>query len=100
MIWPQRRTRWLQDQGLTRLALAGTVDENTVTKALVLKYARNPDKAALFNYASMAHNNFFFFSTLVRCAFCVSLSALAAALYLNPSQAHTQDTLEGPKADT
>lgn len=33
-------------------------------KNLLLKYARQADKASLFNHASMAHNNHFFFKTL------------------------------------
>ncbi|KAL9605169.1 MAG: hypothetical protein Q9219_000103 [cf. Caloplaca sp. 3 TL-2023] len=41
-----------------------TKEENTSTKDLLLKYARDPNHAALFNYASAAHNNHFFFSTL------------------------------------
>ncbi|KAI9879818.1 MAG: hypothetical protein M1830_007000 [Pleopsidium flavum] len=32
-----------------------------LTQNLLLKYARQADKAAFFNYASMAHNNHFFF---------------------------------------
>ncbi|KAI4223426.1 MAG: hypothetical protein L6R40_008503 [Gallowayella cf. fulva] len=42
-----------------------TKDENTKTKDLLIKYARDPNHAALFNYASAAHNNHFFFETLV-----------------------------------
>ncbi|CAL8576891.1 hypothetical protein XPA_002756 [Xanthoria parietina] len=41
-----------------------TKDENTKTKDLLIKYARDPNHAALFNYASAAHNNHFFFETL------------------------------------
>jgi len=37
-----------------------------LTKNLLLKYARQADKASLFNYASMAHNNHFFFKGIVR----------------------------------
>jgi len=43
---------------------AGTGDEATAVKTLALKYARDPMNASLFNHASMAHNNQFFFSTL------------------------------------
>ncbi|KAL8850050.1 MAG: hypothetical protein Q9221_004976 [Calogaya cf. arnoldii] len=43
---------------------AQTKDENTRTKDLLIKYARDPNHAALFNYASAAHNNHFFFETL------------------------------------
>lgn len=42
----------------------GTVDEHVEPKNLLLKYARDPDQAATFNYASMAHNNHFFFEGL------------------------------------
>ncbi|KAL8938092.1 MAG: hypothetical protein Q9211_003370 [Gyalolechia sp. 1 TL-2023] len=45
---------------------AQTKEENTPTKDLVLGYARDPNHAALFNYASAAHNNHIFFDTLVR----------------------------------
>jgi hypothetical protein len=45
---------------------AGTPDESTSTKNLAIKFARQPDQAATFNYASMAHNNHFFFKCLVR----------------------------------
>ena len=34
-------------------------------KNLLLKFARQADQAALFNYASMANNNHFFFKFLV-----------------------------------
>jgi Fe-Mn family superoxide dismutase len=34
------------------------------TKRLLVKYAREPSRAMLFNYASMAHNNHFFFRSL------------------------------------
>lgn len=35
------------------------------TKELVEKYSKRPEMASLFNYASMAHNNHFFFNCLV-----------------------------------
>ncbi|KAL8916549.1 MAG: hypothetical protein Q9172_006250 [Xanthocarpia lactea] len=41
-----------------------TKDENTKTKDLLIKYARDPNHAALFNYASAAHNNHLFFESL------------------------------------
>ncbi|KAL9581379.1 MAG: hypothetical protein Q9212_003932 [Teloschistes hypoglaucus] len=41
-----------------------TTDENTRTKDLLIKYARDPNHAALFNYASAAHNNHFFFCSV------------------------------------
>ncbi|MCJ1399657.1 hypothetical protein MMC11_002859 [Xylographa trunciseda] len=59
---------WTQYQGHLVAKLnaltAHTSDEHALTKSLAIKYARDPSKASLFNYASMAHNNFQFFSTL------------------------------------
>ncbi|SLM36220.1 fe superoxide dismutase [Lasallia pustulata] len=57
---------WTQYQGhmvhkLNQLT-SGTVDANALTKALLIKYARDANKAALFNHASMAHNNHLFFT--------------------------------------
>lgn len=51
---------------LTKLRelLAGDPDENLQIKDLVLKYARDPQSAALFNHASMAWNTHFFYSGL------------------------------------
>jgi len=43
---------------------AGEPFENSQTKDLVLRFARDPLAASLFNHASMAHNNNFFFSGL------------------------------------
>lgn len=48
---------------LTHLS-SGSADENLSTKSILMKYAREPDQAATFNYASMAHNNQFFFDSL------------------------------------
>lgn len=31
----------------------------------MIKYSRRPEMASVFNYASMAHNNHFFFNCLV-----------------------------------
>lgn len=44
----------------------GTPDDSSKVKDLTIKYARDAHKATLFNYASMAYNNHFMFSTLVR----------------------------------
>ncbi|KAH0551685.1 hypothetical protein GP486_007097 [Trichoglossum hirsutum] len=59
---------WLQYQRLMvdklNLLTAGTPDENASTKTLLLTYARQADMASLFNHASMAHNNHFFFNCL------------------------------------
>lgn len=41
-----------------------SADANASPKKLLIKYARQPDLAAPFNYASMAHNNEFFFRCL------------------------------------
>ncbi|GAB1726962.1 hypothetical protein NU195Hw_g2878t1 [Hortaea werneckii] len=43
---------------------AGEPFENSQPKDLVLRFARDPLAASLFNHASMAHNNNFFFSGL------------------------------------
>ncbi|KAI9818027.1 MAG: hypothetical protein M1827_000651 [Pycnora praestabilis] len=59
---------WTQYQGLMieklNLLTGGTPDENATTKTLLLNYAREADMASLFNHASMAHNNHFFFNCL------------------------------------
>lgn len=41
-------------------------DSNLDVKNILEKYARDPNQAPTFNYASMAHNNHFFFKTLSR----------------------------------
>lgn len=41
-----------------------TPEENKTTKELLIQYARDPSNAALFNYASMAHNTHFHFTSL------------------------------------
>ncbi|KAI9845490.1 MAG: hypothetical protein M1837_004829 [Sclerophora amabilis] len=41
-----------------------TPDENASTNTLLISYARQPEMASLFNHASMAHNNHFFFECL------------------------------------
>ncbi|KAH8890938.1 manganese and iron superoxide dismutase [Thozetella sp. PMI_491] len=43
---------------------AGTQHENKDVKQIVMATAREPLEAALFNHASMAHNNHFFFERL------------------------------------
>ncbi|KAI9673249.1 MAG: hypothetical protein M1829_004314 [Trizodia sp. TS-e1964] len=59
---------WTQYQGVMVDELnrktVGTVDENATAKNLLLKYSRRADEASLFNHASMAHNNAFFFNCL------------------------------------
>ncbi|MCJ1243851.1 hypothetical protein MMC30_001048 [Trapelia coarctata] len=61
MAWTQ-----YQEYLITKLneMTARTPDEPSQVKNLLLKHARDPSKAALFNHASMAHNNHFFFSSL------------------------------------
>lgn len=49
-------------------SLIDTVDENATPGELLTKYSRRPEMASVFNYASMAHNNHFFFNCLVSCA--------------------------------
>jgi len=46
------------------LLTAGTPDENSLPGTLLVKYAQQASMASLFNYASMAHNNHFFFNCL------------------------------------
>lgn len=43
---------------------SGTEFENKDLKDLAILTARKPDQAPIFNYASMAHNNHFFFKSL------------------------------------
>lgn len=42
----------------------GTVNDGIAAKDLAIKYSHDASNAALFNYASMAGNNFFFFEGL------------------------------------
>ncbi|BAE56486.1 unnamed protein product [Aspergillus oryzae RIB40] len=41
-----------------------TVDADAKPGELLVKYSRRPEMASVFNYASMAHNNHFFFNCL------------------------------------
>ncbi|KAI5290784.1 hypothetical protein KEM52_000352 [Ascosphaera acerosa] len=50
--------QWMVDN-LNRLT-AGTVHERSDPRSIVLETAHDPNQAQLFNYASMAHNNDFF----------------------------------------
>src|SRR3954468_20691371 len=45
--------------------LADTVDADAKPGELLVRYSRRPEMASVFNYASMAHNNHFFFNCLV-----------------------------------
>ncbi|KAI9732062.1 MAG: hypothetical protein M1818_007657 [Claussenomyces sp. TS43310] len=63
------RIAWTEYQGLMLEKLnaltAGSADDySSSTKTLLLKYARQPSMASVFNHASMAHNNHFFFQGL------------------------------------
>lgn len=42
-----------------------TVDADAKPGELLVKYSKRPEMASVFNYASMAHNNHFFFNCLV-----------------------------------
>ena len=53
-------------QRLTLFKLSGSELEGLDIKATVTATARDPLRAAVFNYASMAYNNQFFFNGLVR----------------------------------
>ncbi|OOF96123.1 hypothetical protein ASPCADRAFT_207486 [Aspergillus carbonarius ITEM 5010] len=59
---------WTQYQGLLidklNLMTQDTVDADAKPGELLVKYARRPEMASVFNYASMAHNNHFFFNCL------------------------------------
>jgi len=59
---------WVQYQQLMVHKLneftAGTNFENAETKAIVIQSARQPEYARIFNFASMAFNNHFFFEGL------------------------------------
>ena len=44
--------------------VAGEPIENTSPKDLIIQFARDPMNASLFNHASMAHNNHFFYEAL------------------------------------
>ncbi|KAH8602849.1 Fe superoxide dismutase [Bisporella sp. PMI_857] len=63
LAWTQYQTHMLD--GLNKiLTRTGSPDASRETKTIAIKYARDPAHAATFNYASMAHNNHFFFQTL------------------------------------
>ncbi|KAF4636091.1 hypothetical protein G7Y89_g1987 [Cudoniella acicularis] len=57
---------WTQYQKLMidKLNLLTAGQDSIPPKELAIKYARDPAQAPTFNYASMAHNNNFFFSCL------------------------------------
>lgn len=53
--------------------LIDTVDADARPGELLVKYSRRPEMASIFNYASMAHNNHYFFNCLVSITLRVSL---------------------------
>ncbi|SMQ52125.1 unnamed protein product [Zymoseptoria tritici ST99CH_3D7] len=59
---------WRQYQSMLASKLnelvAGEPIENDDARTLVLKFARDPENASVFNHASMMHNNHFFFRNL------------------------------------
>jgi Fe-Mn family superoxide dismutase len=59
LAWTEYMT--LMTEKLNALT-AGTELEDKDTKTIALMTAREPNQAPIFNYASMAHNNHFFFS--------------------------------------
>ncbi|KAK3113793.1 hypothetical protein LTR53_008571 [Teratosphaeriaceae sp. CCFEE 6253] len=61
IAWTNYQT--LMVQKLNELT-AGEPYENSHTKDIAIQFARDPMSASLFNHASMAHNNHYFFSTL------------------------------------
>jgi Fe-Mn family superoxide dismutase len=61
MAWTKSQTLMLEK--LNALVVGGEW-ENATVKDIAIKHARDPDAAPIFNYASMAHNNHFFFQCL------------------------------------
>ncbi|KAL1966398.1 hypothetical protein VTN77DRAFT_4540 [Rasamsonia byssochlamydoides] len=61
---------WTQYQTLMvdklNLLTQDTIDADATPGELLIKYSKRPEMASLFNYASMAHNNHFFFNCLSR----------------------------------
>ncbi|KAF2092779.1 manganese and iron superoxide dismutase, partial [Rhizodiscina lignyota] len=58
---------WTQPMHMALRKLNGILpdtDKNLAAKDLVIKYARDPENASIFNYASMLHNTHFFFDGL------------------------------------
>ncbi|KAK2767646.1 hypothetical protein FQN54_003804 [Arachnomyces sp. PD_36] len=61
LSWTQYQTMMVDK---LNLLTGGTPDENATPATLLIKYSRQASMASLFNYASMAHNNHFFFNCL------------------------------------
>ncbi|KAI9374589.1 Manganese/iron superoxide dismutase [Aspergillus egyptiacus] len=59
---------WTQYQSFLvdklNLLTQDTIDTDAKPGELLVKYSRRPEMASVFNYASMAHNNHFFFNCL------------------------------------
>ncbi|TGJ85066.1 hypothetical protein E0Z10_g3672 [Xylaria hypoxylon] len=68
---------------------AGTEYEEQSALAILKSAARDPSQAALFNYASMSHNNHFFFSQLVNLQKLYEQKAQARPA--NPASAEPQE---------
>lgn len=56
----------------THTDYADTADADAKPGELLVKYSKRPEMASVFNYASMAHNNHFFFNCLVSDALAIS----------------------------
>ncbi|KAL1957581.1 hypothetical protein VTO42DRAFT_5692 [Malbranchea cinnamomea] len=87
---------WTQYQSFLihklNLLTNGTRDEDVPTGSLIVKYARDPNMASLFNYASMAHNNHFFFS-------CISPTPVPVPPKLEEAISESCSSMESLKAD-
>ncbi|TPX22664.1 hypothetical protein DIZ76_014542 [Coccidioides immitis] len=87
---------WTQYQGMVvdklNLLTAGTPDESLPAGSLLLKYARDASMASLFNYASMAHNNHFFFN-------CISPEPVAIPQKLEEAIDESCSSLDSLKAE-
>nr|POE63263.1 putative 37s ribosomal protein s26b, mitochondrial [Quercus suber] len=89
------RMAWTQYQGMIIAKLneltAGEPMENQSPKSLAIQFARDPMAASLFNHASMAYNNHFFFSGLSTLPMQLSDSRISL---LQPSLEQTFGSIE------
>ncbi|CAG8141357.1 unnamed protein product [Penicillium salamii] len=69
-----------------------TVDADSKPGELLVKYSRRPEMASVFNYASMAHNNHFFFN-------CVSPTATTIPEKFSKDIIDTCSSVESLKMD-
>ncbi|PGH01935.1 hypothetical protein AJ79_07766 [Helicocarpus griseus UAMH5409] len=87
---------WTQYQGYLihklNLLTAGTPDETATPGTLLVRYARDANMASVFNYASMAHNNHFFFN-------CLSPETVAIPEHLAKSIEESCSSVESLKAE-